>query len=82
MDLLIAQTEVTDWVGPLISLVQLGGFGALVWFFVWIRLPQLEQAALAEREKWLQYIQKRDEKFEALIERTIKCIDESNARRS
>lgn len=83
MDLLLSQAELaTDWIGPLIQLVQLGGFGAMAWFFVWIRLPQLERAALEEREKWLGYIEKRDEKFEALMERTIRCIEESNARRS
>jgi len=73
----------TSWVGPLVQLVQLGGFGALVWFFVYLRMPAMEKAALDERDKWLIYMQRRDEKFEAILERCVKAIEEnSHARRS
>lgn len=45
-------------------------------------MPDVEKQFAAERESWLKYMRERDAKFEALIERTIKCIEESNARRS
>ena len=85
MEILLAQTEIAgmSWVGPVVQLVQLGGFGALVWYFVKFRMPAMEQAFSVERKEWLAYLAKRDEKFEMLIERTIKCIEEANsARRS
>jgi hypothetical protein len=86
--MLFAQLD-TSWVGPVIQLVQLGGFGALVWFFVYNRMPGMEKAALDERNAWmtclqghddkfLAYMQKRDEKFESLLERCIKAIEEGN----
>lgn len=85
MNFIIAQAEIANvsWVGPVIQLVQLGGFGALVWFFVKFRMPAMEKAFAEERKEWLAYLAKRDEKFELLIERTIKCIEEANnARRT
>jgi hypothetical protein len=68
------------WIGPVVQLVQLGGFGALVWFFVWLRIPQMEKNYLEERSQWLRYMHERDSKFEALLEKAIQCIGESNAR--
>ena len=83
-ELMLAETDVLSWVGPVVQLVQLGGFGALVWFFVWVRMPQMEQRFLDERKEWIAYMQKRDERFENLLERCVKTIEESNghARRS
>jgi hypothetical protein len=83
-ELMLAETDVLSWVGPVVQLVQLGGFGALVWFFVWVRMPQMEQRFLDERKEWVAYMQKRDERFENLLERCVKTIEESNghARRS
>lgn len=83
----LAQID-TSWVGPLVQLVQLGGFGALVWFFVYVRMPAMEKAALDERNLWmtclanhddkfLVYMQKRDEKFETMLERCIKALEEN-----
>jgi hypothetical protein len=71
--------SIKSWVGPVVQLVQLGGFGALVWFFVWFRMPQMERNALDERKEWLAYLHERDGKHEQLMERTIKCIEEANA---
>jgi hypothetical protein len=86
MNPLLAQATADpfSWVGPVLQLVQIGGFGALVWFFVYMRMPAMEKAALDERDKWMEYMQRRDEKFESLLERCVKTIEESNghARRS
>lgn len=82
---LIAQAaDPLSWVGPILQLVQVGGFGGLVWFFVYLRMPQMEQRFLDERKEWIAYMQKRDERFEGLLERCVKTIEESNghARRS
>lgn len=92
LPLLFAQVD-TTWVAPLIQLVNFGGFGALAWFFVYKRIPQMEQAALDERTLWmtclqqhddkfLAYMQRRDERFESILERCIKVIEENNARRA
>lgn len=86
---LLAQID-PSWITPVVQLVNLGGFGALVWFFVYVRMPAMERAALEERTLWmnclaqhddkfLTYMQKRDEKFETLLERCLKAIEENNA---
>lgn len=82
MDLLLGQTTTVDWVGPVIQLTTAGGFGALLWFLVWKRMPEQEQAAREERKEWLSYMQQRDAKFEQLIEKCVRCIEESNNARN
>lgn len=76
--LLLAEADAFSWVGPILQLVQFGGFGGLVWFLIYIRMPQVEQRHMEERREWMAYIQRRDEKFEGVLERCIKCIEESN----
>jgi len=86
MNPLIAQATADpfSWVGPIAQLATNGGAVALVWFLFSIRMPQMEQRFIEERKEWIEYMRKRDEKFEALLERCVKTIEESNghARRS
>lgn len=84
MHFLLAQTEITEvaWIGPLIQLVQFGGFTALAWFLLWKKIPEMERAWATERAGWITYLEKRDEKFEELLRASLKCIEEANARRA
>lgn len=75
---LIAQVDSLSWVGPLIQLASSGGFAGLAWYFVMYRMPEMEQRFISERKEWMGYMQRRDERFEAILERCIKCIEESN----
>ena len=78
---LIAQTaESLEWIGPIIQLVQFGGFTAMAWYLLAIREPKQAEAYRIERDKWLESQQKIADKFEVLVEKCIKCIEEANAR--
>lgn len=80
---LLAQTasaEAFEWVGPIIQLVQFGGFTAMAWYLLAVREPKQSEANRVEREKWLEAQQKIADKFETLVEKCIRCIEESNAR--
>lgn len=77
---LLADQDFLSWVGPVVQLVQLGGFGALVWFYNWHLIPQMQKQHAEERKEWVAYMHQRDAKFELLIERTVTCIEVSNAR--
>lgn len=78
--ILIAEVaaDTFSWVGPIIQLVQFGGFGGLVWYLLYIHIPQQAKAHLDERREWMAYSQHRDSRFEESLERCIKCIEESN----
>lgn len=75
-----ATVEAFEWVGPIIQLVQFGGFTAMAWYLLAVREPKQTEANRIEREKWLDTQQKIADKFETLVEKCIKCIEESNAR--
>lgn len=79
--LLLSQTPAQlEWAGPIIQLVQFGGAIAMAWYLLVVREPKQVEAQRIERQQWLEAQMKIAEKFEALVERCIKCIEESNAR--
>jgi hypothetical protein len=78
---LLANQDALAWVGPVVQLVQLGGFGALVWFYNWHQIPNMQKQHSDERREWVTYMHERDAKFESLLERAIQCIGDTNARR-
>ena len=84
LQILAQVSEITEvaWIGPLIQLVQFGGFTALAWFLLWKKIPEMERSWAAERATWISYLEKRDEKFEELLRASLKCIEEANARRT
>ena len=86
MNPLLAQATADpfSWVGPIAQLGSSGFAVALVWYLFAVRMPSMEKLFMEERKEWIEYMRKRDEKFESLLERSVKTIEESNghARRS
>lgn len=55
-----------DWVQSIIQLVTAGGFGALVWYLIVKHIPAIDLRHQKERKEMLEYIEKRDVKFEEI----------------
>lgn len=81
MDYLIflAEADPNAWVGPVLQLVQFGGFGALVWFYNWVQIPAMQAQHALERKEWTEYLHQRDAKFDELLRQAINCISEANS---
>ncbi len=64
-----------EWVQPVIQLVTSGGFGALVWYILMYHIPGIEQRHREERDRWMEYIDKRDEENKEVFDRYLQSID-------
>lgn len=71
---LLGETTDLPWANGIITLAQMGGAVALVWYYNTIHFPRVQKAFDDERAQCRDYAIKREEKIEELLEKTIECI--------
>lgn len=70
----IGETSELPWANGIVTLAQMGGAVALVWYYNTIHFPRVQKAFDDERASWREHALKREEKIEELLSKTIECI--------
>lgn len=77
MPFFLAETDL-PWANGILSLAQMGGAVALVWYYNAVRDPRIQASFDQERNTWREQALKREDRYEQLLIRAIECITTHN----
>lgn len=73
--MIFSQADIS-WAEPLIQLATSTGFAGLVWYLVIKHLPSIAKQHEEERARWLAVMERRDDRFEKIVDTFSARIDE------